>query len=273
MNFDHMSNLQQRFLFGVPMAAIAFAATWAGGLWFLALVLLVGFFTLQEWLVITQSEKGKNAWYLPACLVMLLGIALGPKLIMGSFALTPTQLVFVLAIGAFVGSFLKKTKISNAVWPTLGVLYIGFAVIGLVSTRGTSTLGLISVCYLFLIVWGTDVMAYFTGRAIGGPKLAPKISPGKTWSGAIGGAVSAAILGGILFSVTDTVSFWQGALGAVALSIVSQLGDLFESWIKRKNGVKDASNLIPGHGGIFDRVDGLLPVAIVAYFLHLLIAV
>lgn len=272
MNLDHMSNLKQRFLFGVPLALIALWATWAGGLWFLALALVVGFFTLHEWLVITQSEQARNSWYLPVLLVIILGAALGAQKIDVAFILTPTQALFALALGAFAVAFFKKLKPSRPIWPALGVLYIGLAVIGLVTTRGSSMLGLISVCYLFLIVWGTDVMAYFIGRAMGGPKLAPKISPGKTWSGAIGGAVCAAILGGMLFSLTKTVGFWQGAVGALALSIVSQLGDLFESWIKRKNGVKDASNLIPGHGGMFDRVDGLLPVAIVAHLLHLLVA-
>lgn len=271
MNLDNLSNLQQRFLFGVPLAAVALLATWAGGLWFLALVLIIGLFTLQEWLTITASQTIKQTWYLPVLLAALLGVALGSIIIGTGFPLTPTQILLVLAFGAFIGAIIKKAKGSQRIWPVLGILYVGFAVIGLVTTRGTTTLGLITICYLFLVVWGSDVMAYFTGRAFGGQKLAPKISPGKTWSGAIGGAIAAAVLGGLTFSLTDVTGFLPAAFGGFVLSIVSQLGDLFESWLKRKSGIKDASNLIPGHGGMFDRVDGLLPVAIVAHFLHLIV--
>lgn len=271
MNLDHLSNLQQRFLFGVPLAAVALFATWAGGLWFLALVLVIGFFTLREWMIITQKGDKAASLALPLLMSILLGMALGSAILNRNFALTPTEFLLIAALGVFIVSIVKKAEGAQRIWPVLGVLYIGFAMIGLVTTRGTTTLGLITICYLFLVVWGSDVMAYFTGRAFGGPKLAPKISPGKTWSGAIGGAISGAILGGFVLSLTDVTGFLPAALGGFVLSIVSQLGDLFESWLKRKSGVKDASNLIPGHGGMFDRVDGLLPVAIVAYFLHLII--
>jgi phosphatidate cytidylyltransferase len=112
--------------------------------------------------------------------------------------------------------------------------------------------------FIFAVVWATDILAYFTGRAIGGPKLAPRISPGKTWSGAIGGAVSGVIAGVAVFLSHFSLDDVRIPLLALALSVASQIGDLFESYMKRRFGVKDSSRLIPGHGGVMDRVDGLV---------------
>ncbi len=115
------------------------------------------------------------------------------------------------------------------------------------------------VLFLFFAVWGTDIGAYFAGRAIGGPKLAPSISPGKTWAGLLGGMVSAGLMGVIcsFFTPYPPSAIGAGLIG-VALAMIAQAGDLFESWLKRKAGVKDSGVLIPGHGGILDRVDGLI---------------
>jgi len=114
------------------------------------------------------------------------------------------------------------------------------------------------------VVWGTDIVAYFTGRAIGGPKLAPAISPNKTWSGAIGGLVGAVAAGAAIVMPSNVKTFLIIAAIAVALSIVSQAGDLFESRMKRLFNVKDSSALIPGHGGVMDRLDGFVAAALLA---------
>ena len=145
--------------------------------------------------------------------------------------------------------------------------------------RSADLMGLISVLAIVGIVVATDVGAYFAGRTIGGPKIAPRISPSKTWAGLVGGAVAAATWGVI-------VNYWFhqvagpdlrtplqnqqmfAALSGAVLAVVAQTGDFFESWLKRRAGVKDSSNLIPGHGGVFDRVDGLLPVIIVSVIFH-----
>jgi phosphatidate cytidylyltransferase len=111
-------------------------------------------------------------------------------------------------------------------------------------------------------VWATDIGAYFAGRSFGGPKVAPKISPNKTWSGLIGGMVGALLLGGALCSYADLPLHL--ALASPALAVIAQAGDFFESWMKRRAGVKDSGALIPGHGGVLDRLDGVvtaLPVA------------
>ncbi len=150
-----------------------------------------------------------------------------------------------------------------------GALYIGLAAVALIQLSVAVVIGVIAV------VIATDTGAYFSGRTIGGPKIAPAISPSKTWAGLIGGMIAAGLVsvtfflfnvGEIRFSAMTFVAF---AIGAV-LAVVAQAGDFFESWLKRRAHVKDSSNLIPGHGGVFDRVDGLLPVAIVALPLWML---
>jgi phosphatidate cytidylyltransferase len=144
--------------------------------------------------------------------------------------------------------------------------------VSLAEIRGEDFTGFIAMIFIFAVVWGTDIAAYFTGRAIGGKKLAPSISPGKTWSGAIGGAVAAVICGSaVVLSYMKQVSFWIVGL-ALLLSVLSQIGDLFESFMKRRYKVKDSSHLIPGHGGVMDRIDGLVFACSGAFILKMLLS-
>ncbi|MGF1621303.1 MAG: phosphatidate cytidylyltransferase [Rhodomicrobiaceae bacterium] len=154
-------------------------------------------------------------------------------------------------------------KRSLALWSASGVYYAGLPAISLIWLRGDETHGTLAVIYLFVIVWTTDIAAYFFGRLIGGARLAPRISPKKTWAGLIGGVLTAG-LAGLLFAYSTGLEIpWLGAM-AVGFALVAQLGDLGESAIKRIFGKKDSSSLIPGHGGILDRIDGLVSVAVVA---------
>ncbi len=158
-------------------------------------------------------------------------------------------------------------------WLSGGVLYALIPVICLPLIRETVTpSGLFLLLLLFLSVWVTDVAAYFCGRHFGGPKLLPKVSPKKTWSGALGGLFGAMVAGSMLALFVDGFSPLWCVLGAGVLSVFSQAGDLLESWGKRRFDVKDSSNLIPGHGGFLDRVDGLL-VAAVPMTLYVLLTV
>jgi phosphatidate cytidylyltransferase len=142
-------------------------------------------------------------------------------------------------------------------------------VISLAAIRGDTAHGFAAMLFIFAVVWATDILAYFVGRAIGGPKLAPPISPGKTWSGAIGGAISAVVAGTLAHMVFFPLNgLWVPAI-ALVLSVFSQIGDLFESFIKRRFGVKDSSRLIPGHGGVMDRVDGLVFACFAAFLIAL----
>jgi len=156
---------------------------------------------------------------------------------------------------------------ADALWTLGGIIYLGVAAAMLMFLREQ---GLASVLAIVLMVIATDVGAYFTGRTFGGPKIAPRISPSKTWAGLLGGIVGA----GIAFLATyfavyrfhsspeiDFSLIWQSILGGGLVAVIAQAGDFFESWMKRRAGVKDSSRLIPGHGGLFDRVDGLLAVS------------
>ncbi len=176
---------------------------------------------------------------------------------------------FVLAVGVICLAELCRLILrasANPAWRLggvgLGTAYVALAVISL------AALPLAVVAGLVAVVVATDTGAYFSGRAIGGPRIAPSISPSKTWAGLAGGMLAAGLVsaGSFVWNTGELVLrpmlFIAFAIG-VLLAVLAQAGDFFESWLKRRAGVKDSSNLIPGHGGVFDRVDGLLPVAIV----------
>ena len=152
----------------------------------------------------------------------------------------------------------------QAWWSAAGVYYAGFPAVALIWIRGDQAYGWLAILYLFIIVWTTDSAAYLFGRWIGGPKLAPRISPKKTWSGLIGGALSAGLAGLLFALAVEGASSLHLALLAIVLAVIAQLGDLGKSAIKRIFGMKDTSGLIPGHGGVLDRIDGLLFAAFAA---------
>ncbi len=152
----------------------------------------------------------------------------------------------------------------------VGVLMIGLAGIALIWLRSETESGRLNVLFLFLIVWASDIGAYLCGRLFGGPKLAPRISPSKTWSGSIGGLVSVSVVGGLIAPLLAPGVYWKAVLVAIVLGIATQVGDLLESAFKRKFDVKDSGSLIPGHGGLLDRLDGLLIAAPVAALLALI---
>jgi len=142
-------------------------------------------------------------------------------------------------------------------WQAIGYVYIALAVLAAFWLRHDAKFGLITFLWLLAAVWATDIFAFFTGRTLGGPKLAPTISPGKTWSGLLGGVLAAALVSIVFTAWTDADGVWLAFWGAL-VAVVAQVGDLVESAMKRRFGRKDSGRLIPGHGGILDRVDGLL---------------
>lgn len=148
-------------------------------------------------------------------------------------------------------------------WIIAGVVYAAAMFAAPVLLRGDAAFGLLAIVLLFAIVWSTDIFGYFAGRAIGGPKLMPAVSPKKTWSGAIAGTLGAMIVAVLVARIFGTFSVAAIAGVALLLSVCAQAGDLFESFVKRKFGVKDSSQLIPGHGGVMDRLDGFWAAALV----------
>jgi phosphatidate cytidylyltransferase len=260
------SELGLRIVSGIVMAAVVLVATWIGGLPFRLVAALIGLLIYYEWSTITGFGRtvtdrfsGLFGWICVGLVAL--------EVVLRS-AETAVVLLFGFTITALVVNLLRR----KTMWLPAGIFYAGLSIVSLGALRGSDGNGLITILFIFAIVWATDILAYFVGRAIGGPKLAPPISPGKTWSGAIGGTVAGIIAGLIVVHFAgESLSIWHVAIAA-ALSIFAQIGDLFESWIKRRFGVKDSSHLIPGHGGVMDRVDGLVFACFLAFLGGLLMA-
>lgn len=252
-----LSNLQQRIISAIVMAAIVLGLTWLGGLQFRLLSAAIALAIFYEWC--RMSRTAANAAYQWLCAALLVVPLL---FLVAGFSATTILLVLAAAIVVSAAAGLIQGR---GTWTAVGLAYAGFSGVSLALLRGADKSGLVAILFLFAVVWATDILAYFVGRAIGGPKLAPSISPGKTWSGAIGGTIGGLIAGLAVAAVAGGVNLALMVPVVLLLSVVSQIGDLFESWIKRRHGVKDSSNLIPGHGGIMDRVDGLVVAAFALY--------
>jgi phosphatidate cytidylyltransferase len=180
--------------------------------------------------------------------------------------------VFAVFWGAAAGVVLWEwTKlVEGPGWIVAGIFYAGVLLVAPLVLRHDAGLGFLAMVLLFAIVWTTDVLGYFVGRMIGGPKLLPAISPKKTWSGAVAGICGAMIVAVLVAGFFGSFNYAAIAGIALLLSVVSQFGDLLESWVKRRFGAKDASQLIPGHGGVMDRLDGFWAAALVACLVGLL---
>jgi len=159
---------------------------------------------------------------------------------------------------ALIGSVAAQARDERGIWVILGIIYVATPCLAFVWIREVRPFGMESVVWLLAVVWTTDSVAYGVGSVLGGPKLAPSVSPKKTWAGAIAGVVCAAIVSILFTFVAGSGSAWVVLSAGVALSLLTQMGDLAESALKRTFGVKDMSDLIPGHGGALDRLDGLL---------------
>lgn len=237
--------LRLRVLSALVMAPVALLAAWAGFPVFDAFVAVAAALMVWEWDRMSLGEFSR-----------LGGVVAGA---LSALVLLASHLPMLSLVLVGVGSAVLALK-SERRWLAWGLAYIGVPVISLVWLRLVG--GAWSLLWLLLIVWATDVGAYAAGRTIGGAKLAPRISPNKTWAGLIGGAV-AAVVSGLALSVVVGIQHWAIlALFAAVLAVVSQMGDLYESSVKRRFQVKDSSNIIPGHGGVLDRVDGLMAAAV-----------
>ncbi|PDT55216.1 MULTISPECIES: phosphatidate cytidylyltransferase [Sinorhizobium] len=253
--------LKLRIASGIVLAAITLGATWAGGFAFQLLSIAIGLLVYYEWSTITKLAErdfqGNALGWLSqaviAALVLMDYMPYSLPVLAGSIVLSTLWVL------------IKRTSW----WLPAGVAYAGLTSISLAAIRGADYLGLIAMLFVFAVVWGTDIFAYFVGRAVGGPKLAPAISPGKTWSGAVGGAICGVLAGVAVFMAHFSLDDARMPVSALLLSIASQIGDLFESFVKRRFGVKDSSHLIPGHGGVMDRVDGLIFASVAALLLVL----
>ena len=253
------ADLPLRAASGLTLMAVALAVAWAGGFSFLAFWFVASALVLWEW---QRLVGGERIWIRVAVGALAL-LAASP------FALHAEALraCLVLAAGAAATGAIADPP--RRVWAGGGVIYAGALVVGLNLLRASPAYGLAAILWLFAVVWGADVLAYFGGRRLGGPKLWPSVSPGKTWSGAIVGAIGGALAGLIVAAIVapEGARFLPMTMLGLVVSVFSQLGDLFESAMKRRAGVKDSSRLIPGHGGLMDRLDGFIVATAVAAIL------
>ncbi|MEM7043340.1 MAG: phosphatidate cytidylyltransferase [Pseudomonadota bacterium] len=225
------------------------------GTWSFALLLAAGAVLLAlEWRHLIAARTDQTSGDIAG--IAAGGIAL---LVVGVAAMGFVEPALLLALlGAVAAGLIAQIMSASALWTGLGVLYLGLPLLALVWLRALPDIGLVIILWLFFVVWSTDIMAYVIGRRVGGPKLAPSISPGKTWSGLCGGVAGAAVVGALMSLAIEPLRMLPAIVLATGLAVVAQIGDLTESALKRKAGVKDSGGLIPGHGGLFDRIDGLL---------------
>jgi phosphatidate cytidylyltransferase len=242
------SELGRRVVSAAILAAIAIAALWIGGWVFTIFVVALAAIGLWEWTGICGAADPPwlRAGLIAALVVCLILVHLGNlfwalALLAGAAALALTLACVRRAYG----------------WAALGIAYVAFPSIALIAFRQAGAEGVLAIVFVALIVWATDIAAYFGGRSFGGPKLWPLVSPKKTWSGAASGLIGAIVVA-LIFTVTVGTGIWLAAFVlAIGLSVAAQAGDLAESAFKRRFGVKDSGTVIPGHGGVLDRVDGL----------------
>lgn len=242
------------------LAPAAVAATWAGGLWFLGLMLLAGVLLSIEW----ATMSARTAWRVMAGAV---GLGVVAAVISAHAEQMSVALVMLVFCAAAAGLY-ARIRGEQAIDAAYGVLYLGWPCVLLVWLRdGTEVQGLYWTVLVFAVAWASDIMAYLVGSTVGGPKLWPRFSPNKTWSGFVGGLIAGMLAGAGMAAWLDMgllTAAWGAALG-LAAALATMAGDLWESALKRRFGVKDAGALIPGHGGLLDRVDGLMfAVVIVA---------
>jgi phosphatidate cytidylyltransferase len=180
----------------------------------------------------------------------------------------PVAALLMVGLGALAAAIFAPAE--RRLWVTIGIGYAGAMLLAPMFLRADETYGLVAIVLVFAIVWTTDILGYFAGRAFGGPKLLPAVSPKKTWSGAIAGAVGAMVVAVFIADLFGPFNKVAIATIGLVLSMLAQSGDLFESWVKRQFGAKDSSRLIPGHGGVMDRLDGFWAAAFAGCVIGLL---
>lgn len=262
------SDLRLRVASASVLVPVVLAVTYVGGWLFLALCTAAAGGILLEWTALVAGRADPRilspGWASLLIAAALIGVNL------------PGAAAAILAIGAFFAALALLAlppggaNLSEAAWAAGGITYAGASLFGPALLRQDPRWGLTALLYLFATVWITDIFAFFCGRLFGGPALWRQVSPHKTWSGAIGGLIGG-VAGGVVVAYASGIAK-LGIIGAMALLLsgLAQAGDLFESAVKRNFGAKDAGRIIPGHGGLMDRLDGFLVAALAALLIGIL---
>jgi len=244
-----------RPLFGLALAAVAIGVLFSAPPFFAALVVAISIAAAWEW----HRMVSKGRLYHTEAAVNAVTVALAVT------SLLVTRQIWipliVLAAGAGIAWKLAQGRHIYPVWQAIGILYLGVPALALVALRAFEPRGALVIVGMFLIVWATDSGALIFGNLIGGPRMAPVLSPSKTWAGTIGGSVTAALIfAAFIWFLGGSV--WQAGLFGFLFSVTAHAGDLFESFVKRRFGIKDSGAMIPGHGGVLDRMDSTLAASV-----------
>jgi phosphatidate cytidylyltransferase len=254
---DDRAAFRLRVLSALVLVPVALGIVVAGSWIYAAFVGLLTILMALEWRRLSEARFGGQYARLAGGVALGVGLAATMLAALGR----PREAVACVALGIVLAAVLARMRAAASLWASIGVALVGLPAVALVWLRSIPELGLDLLLWLLIVVWTTDTAAYVVGRRVGGPRLAPSISPGKTWSGLGGGVIGASLASVITAWALGYERLIQFAgLGAV-FAVLAQLGDLAESALKRRAGVKDSGSLIPGHGGVLDRVDGLLLTA------------
>jgi len=258
------SELRLRVMSAIVLAVLVLGATWLGGTAFRLLWTTAAAIALNEWLTISGAPRLPGLrWLVWAAFAAVAVVILVPALSAGfGFDRIAWLLLGAVVIVVAIGEWTSDRRL----WASAGLAYATAPAIAFAWLRDGAA-GAIAILFLFATVWATDIFAFFIGRALKGPKLAPSISPGKTWSGAIGGTICAVAAAALLAVAVKGLAALPILVPALLLSVVSQVGDLAESAFKRRFGVKDSGTIIPGHGGVMDRTDALVVAAVALYLM------
>ncbi len=257
-----LDELKLRAASAVLLAGCALGALFAGREAFGVLVGLVALVMCWEWGKIVRRGGGRDVSLVVHSIAVLLAI-------LAATLASPWFALGVLGVGVLTLAALNFRTAPGV--SVLGVLYVGIPAVALIWLRGAEPYGLTAVLFIFTVVWASDIGAFAGGRLIGGAKLYPSISPNKTWAGLISGVIAAIVVAIVFWSVIAGVPLFYLVACTVLLSVAAQLGDLAESALKRLFRVKNASDLIPGHGGFMDRMDGIVTAATLAAVIGLAI--
>ncbi len=252
------SELRLRVISALVLVVVAIVAIWQGGLLFQAFWGLAAIVCFFEWISVSITGVRPLQYVVAAFTVLILStqpVQFNPTLI--------ASLALSLAFAAFFSPSNRR------IWAPLGLIYAGAFVFSMTALRASPALGFIAVFWLCVIVWISDVCAFFVGRRVGGPKLLPTISPKKTWSGFLGGIAGGVMASLVVLLIAGLTLKWQHLVLAALLSVAAAAGDLLESGFKRYFGVKDSGASIPGHGGVLDRIDGLMAAVVIAALIGL----
>jgi len=245
------SSLWPRIVTSLVLIPSALAAVYAGG-WVLAIWAMAASIAMsREWIMIVHKER-QPGWRLA---LHAAAIVMSQTLLVAGHANFAMASVFIMAL---VGNVYAQRLGERSIWTVMGIVFIALPSLAFSELRMLTPFGLETVIWLLCIVWATDSAAYLAGSVFGGPKLAPLISPNKTWAGAVSGLAAGIVAGILLTQIFGFVAREPYVLACAGVSLLTQCGDLAESFLKRTFGVKDASDLIPGHGGALDRLDGMI---------------